>query len=262
MNGDQHNQFHHREPYYLELFSNFGLKPQESKIYLACLRLGQGNVGEISKLAQIQRTFAYDVLKNLKNRGIVSEVNIDGKKKFRAISIEGFRFLQKEKLGRLEAFLPELKQFEKSPLKPNVRFFEGRDGIIAVLEDTLNQPPNSEILCYSNVEGFYTKEHEFEHWYVKERVKLKINMRFIGPDNEETKHYVKKDKQHKRVSRVIPEELFPFAAEVDIYGNKVAILTLGKEMVGMIIESEDIAKTQRFIFELAWRGAKQIKRKV
>jgi len=31
----------------------------------------------------------------------------------------------------------------------------------------------------------------------------------------------------------------------------------GKEMFGMIIESEEIAKSQKAIFELAWRGAEE-----
>lgn len=244
-----------REPYYLELLTSFGLKPQEAKVYLSCLKLGPSTVSQIAKQANIQRTFVYDILEDLKKRGLVSTVDTAGKRRFQAVSIDTVKSLFKEKFERFEAFLPELQNLEQPVNCPNVRFFEGREGIKAVLQDTINQPAGSEILCFSNAEGFYTKEREFEKWYVSERAKRKISMRFIAPDNPETMWYIKQDKKQRRETRVVSAKLFPFTAEVDIYGDKVAIITLGNEMAGVIIESEDIAKTFRMFFELAWKGA-------
>ncbi len=250
-------KYDEREPYYLELLTNFGLKPQEAKVYLTCLRIGQSTASQIAKEAGMQRTYCYDVLDDLKKRSLISSLDISGKKGFRAISIESLKFLLKEKFDRFEAFIPELKGLEKSTAEPNVRYFEGRDGIVAVMEDTLNQPPGSEILCYSNAEGFYSNDGRLQQWYVSERVKRKISMRFIAPDNPATMEYIKKDKQHKRETRAIPAEFFPFEAEMDIYGNKVAIISLSEgELIGLIIESEAIAKTFKMFFGLSWRGAK------
>lgn len=250
-------KYDEREPYYLELLTNFGLKPQEAKVYLTALRIGQSTASQIAKEANMQRTFVYDVLDDLKKRGLVSSLDISGKKEFRAISIESLKFLLREKFERFEAFIPELKGLEKSTAEPNVRYFEGRDGIVAVLEDTLNQPPGSEILCYSNAEGFYSKDEKLQQWYVSERVKRKISMRFIAPDNPATMEYIKLDKKHKRETQAVPANFFPFEAEMDIYGNKISIISLDEgELIGVIIESEAIAKTQKMIFELAWRGAK------
>lgn len=253
------NDYNEREQYYLELLTGFGLKEQEAKVYLACLKLGEEGVTEIAREAGIQRTFTYDILEELKKKGLVSVVDTSGKAKFRAISIESFQFLMEEKFDRFKAFLPELKGLEKGVNRPNVRFFEGLPGIKAVLLDTLNQPEGSEILCFSNAQGLYTKEKKLEQWYVTERVKIGISMRFIAPDNPETMEYIKQDKKQKRQTRAVPAELFPFSAEVDIYGNKVAIITLGKEMAAVILESEDIAKTFRMFFELSWRGTQGIK---
>lgn len=47
--------------------------------------------------------------------------------------------------------------------------------------------------------------------------------------------------------------------EINIFANKLAIISF-KEQMGVIIESADVAKTQRAIFELAWLGAKNIKK--
>lgn len=253
-------KYEEREPYYLELLANFGLKQKEAKVYFASLRLGQATVSKIAKEANVERSFVYLILYDLVKRGLVSSMEIRGKKQFRAISIESLRFLFEEKFERFKGFIPELKGLEKSIHGQNVSFFEGREGILAILEDTLNQPPGSEILCYINVEGFWTKEHTLGDWYVKERIKRKISMRMIAPDNPETIWYVEKDKKHKRETQVVPADKFPFTAEIEVYGNKISIIDLHEgELVGVIIESEGVAKTQRMIFELAWLGAKMAK---
>lgn len=252
-------KYDEREPYYLELLTNFGLKPQEAKVYLTCLRIGQTTASKVAKEANMQRTFIYDVLDDLKKRGLVSSLEISGKKEFRAISIESLKFLMREKFERFEAFIPELKGLEASSTSPNVRYFEGRDGIVAVLEDTLNQPEGSEILCFSNAAGFYTKDEKLQKWYVSERVKRKISMRFVAPNNPETMEYIRQDKAQKRETRAVPAQFFPFEAELDIYGNKVAIISLSNEMIGMVIESESIAKTFKMFFELSWLGVNAVK---
>ncbi len=42
--------------------------------------------------------------------------------------------------------------------------------------------------------------------------------------------------------------------EIDIFGNKVAILSFGDELIGMIIESKQIASSLRQLFILATLG--------
>lgn len=246
-----------REKYYLELFESFGLNEPQAKVYLSCLKLGQTTVGEISKTAGIQRTYVYAILQQLKKLGLVSSVEVKGVMHFSPISIESFKFQQQEKLERFQAFIPELKTIEKMTDRPKVRFFEGREGIITALEDTFNQPEGSEMLEYSNGEGFFVKEYKFATWYIKERLKRKISLRLIIPDTAESiKYFTQFDKEHKRVTRLVPAKVFPFTNEINIYANKVGIITLTGEMMAVIIESESIANTQRAIFELAWHGAK------
>ena len=246
-----------RDQYHLELFTNFGLNLPQANVYLACLKLGQTTVSEIAKKSGIQRTYVYAILDELKKQGLVSTVEIRGKRYFSPISIENFRYLQREKLERFEAFIPELKTIEKFGDRPKVQFFEGREGVIAAVEDTLNQESGSEMLEYSNGEGFFVKELKFANWYIKERLKRKISLRLIAPDTADTIEYFSQfDKQHRRVTRLVPAKDFPFTNEINIYANKVGIITLTGELVAVIIESESIANTQRAIFELAWRGAK------
>lgn len=241
---------------YIDTLTRFGLKPQEAEVYLACLQLGQAVVSKIAETAGVQRTFVYDIVKNLVKEDLLSEVEIKGKLHYSAISIDKFKKLQEEKMRHFEKLMPEIKALEKMVGdRPKVQFFEGAEGIKLALEDTLNQPQNGEILAFATAEGYYSQGDEFIHSYLKRRVKKGIKMRAIGPGTKTNKEWVARDKEQLRETRLVDAELYPFTNEIDIYGNKVAIMSLVGELLAVIIESESVAKTQRAIFELAWKGA-------
>ena len=65
-------------------------------------------------------------------------------------------------------------------------------------------------------------------------------------------------KKNYREIRLVPPSEFSFANEINIYDDKVAIISFGKDktVLGMIIESAEIADTQRAIFMMAWEFAR------
>ncbi len=248
-----------KEESFLKSFIDLGLKGQEARVYLACLKLGQSVVSQIAEEAKIQRTFVYDILANLHDRGIVSSIEARGKKNYSAISIEKFKKIQLEKFKKFEALIPEIKSLEKTISdRPKVQFFEGKEGIQDALEDTLNQSRGSELLCYATAEGYYASDPQYVNDYIKRRVQKKIFSKCIAPNNQINREYVEHDKEHFRQTILVPDNKFPFSNEIDIYGNKVAIMSLQGELLAIIIESESVAKTQRAIFELAWLGAERL----
>lgn len=236
-----------------------GMKAQEARIYLAAIKLGQATVSAIAAEAGIQRTFVYGLLEEMQRDGIVSSLEIRGKIHYSPISLDQFQKRQLAKFERFSAILPELKSLEKTVGdRPRVRFFEGLEGIKAALEDTLDQPTGSKILAYATGEGAYEQMPEFMNDYLKRRVKKKITVQALAPDNAVNREHVTHDKEVLRETIVLSEDRYPFTNEIDIYGHKVAIMSLQGELLAIIIESESVAKTQRSIFELAWEGAKHL----
>lgn len=248
MNTDNNQKF-------IQQLEKFGLKPQEAVIYLACLKLGEASVGQIAKESGVQRTFIYDVVDDLVKMGLFSQVENINIKKYSAVSVKQFKRVQTEKLREFEEIMPELIALESSGASPKVKFFRGAEGIQAALQDTIDQPQGGKIIAYATGEGYYDSDPIFINQYLKERIKKKISVQAIGPDNPINREYVVHDKEQMRQTRLVPAEKFPFSNEIDIYGNKVAIMSLQGELLAVIIESESIAKTQRAIFELAWLGA-------
>lgn len=242
---------------YESFFTKFGLKPQEASVYLACLQLGQTTASKISGMTGIQRTFVYDILNGLIEKGLAYSIPGKSKRYYHVVSIERFKIIQDEKLNKLGRLLPELKALEKATGdRPTVRFYEGTEGIKEALFDTLNQSSSSEILAYATGEGLYYDDPGFASEYIKRRLRKNITVRAIAPDTSATRFFTDKDKEHGRMTRLIPADRFPFTNEIDIYGNKIALISVVGEQIAVIIESESIAKTQRSIFELAWDGAR------
>jgi len=240
----------------LESLIALGLKENEAKIYLAVLKIGQATVGQVADSTDVQRTFIYDILEELQDKGLISQIEEKGVKHFSALSTEKLKKWQGEKIARFNRILPELKALEKTVGdRPKVQFFEGIEGIKMALEDTLNQPIGNKILAYATGQGAYEQIPEFLDEYFKARVRKKISMRCLAPDNKINREHVKHDKEVLRKTILLPENKFPFTNEIDIYGDKVAIMSLQGEILAVIIESESVAKTQRAIFELAWLGA-------
>ncbi len=244
---------------YLNVLTDMGLRPQEAKVYLACLKLGQSTVGRISEEAGVQRTFVYDILKDLQEKGTVSWIERRGKRHYSSVSIETFKNLQQEKFRRFVGLVPEIKALEMTVGdRPKVLFFEGAEGIKSALQDTLDLPRGSEILAFANARGFWEDEQKFASEYIRKRVHKGIDYRSIMPDISELEEYIKKDEKHKRITRLVPADKFGFTNEINIYGSKMLIMSLQGELLAVIIESESVAKTQRMIFELAWEGAAKI----
>ena len=238
------------------LLSDFGLNEKESTVYLACLALGQTGVTQIGQESGVQRTYVYGVLGKLIDKGLVSEIETKGVSRYSAVEPDNFYTSQLEKIKRFESALPIFHTIQKrSKTRPKVQFFEGEKGIISAMNDSLRIPKGSEILSYSSGEGINMPSNEFQIEYIKRRIEQNISVRAIAPDTQNTRFYTDKDPQQLRQTRLVAPELFPFTNEINIYRNKVAIISLEDELVAVVIESESIANGQKAIFELAWKGA-------
>lgn len=78
-------------------------------------------------------------------------------------------------------------------------------------------------------------------------------MRAIMPASEIiSKNYAAKDQEYLRASKLIDPKRYPFSVEINIYGHSKISLMDPKEQLGITIESTEIYKTMRLIFELIW----------
>lgn len=236
-----------------EELKEFGLTDKEIKVYLASLKLGTALVQDISNKAGTYRTYTYEVLKSLKEKGLVSYVIKSGKQYFEVAEPEKLLNILKEKETKINNILSNLKEIYKSSIKkPKVEFYEGEEGLKTILDDFIRE--KKEILVYcSTKKQLQLLEFYFPN-YIKRRVKEKIKIKVITEKSKEALEIHKKDKQELREMKFLPKET-EFQTSTNIYGDKVAILSLEKDIIGIIIQDLFIANTQRDVFNLLWKVA-------
>ena len=232
------------------VLENVGLNEKEAKIYLAALEMCSSPVSKIAKRAKINRVTTYDILEKLIKKGLISFITNDKIKYFTATEPEILVKKYKRRAQALHKALPELKRLHGDTNHPLVRYFEGLDGIKGIYTDTLTS--KTEIVNYGNSKEIRTHWPTYDEDYVKERARRKIYLRGIAIDDEYGRLVQEKDKSNFRELRLIPKERFNFTNEINIYDDKLAIISFKDEIIGMIIESPEIANTQRTIFEMVW----------
>lgn len=241
----------------IDVLKNLGLNDKEAKVYLANLELGSSPVSDISKKAKINRVTTYDILEKLIHKGFTNYMTKNKIKYFDAVKPDTIYKISKQKTDDLKQALPDLKRLHGETAHPRIRYFEGLNGIKAIYQDTLSS--KTEILNYANSEEIRTHWPEYDKEYVEKRAAKGIFLKGIAPLDEAGLKVKSENEKYNRNIRLIPRNKYGFSNEINIYDNKVSIISFNEGLIGMIIESSEIADTQRVIFKMVWEFAAQFK---
>nr|MCK4929974.1 winged helix-turn-helix transcriptional regulator [Nanoarchaeota archaeon] len=91
-----------------------GLTDNEIKIYLALLQHGTLNPTKLAEKTGLHRSYVYDTLERLLERGIVNTVLVNNKKNYQAVDPKVLREIFELKLRHLDNILPKLNDLFKS----------------------------------------------------------------------------------------------------------------------------------------------------
>lgn len=241
------------------ILKQLGLDGKKADVYLAALELGKATVIEIAKKAGIKRTTSYDILMDLKVAGLVSET-IQGKKRlFIGENPEKIQKDLQKKESLFSEILPQLKSIHNiSGIKPKIRFYEGKEGLKEVYTDTLNY--SGEILMFGSYDVVSILGMDWAKNYLNQRIKKNIYAKAIIPGNElMIQNFISRDQEQRRSTKIIDSKKYPFSIEINIYGHQKIALMSSKDEMGIIIESAEIYKTLKLIFELLWNLLPEIK---
>ncbi|MBY0539520.1 hypothetical protein K2P56_03760 [Patescibacteria group bacterium] len=248
-----------------ESLISLGLSDKEASVYLALLELGRSTVSKISRKADVNRATGYVILDSLVNMGLAHISGKEPKQEYTAESPDNLvRLLRERKtkaetaLVTAEALALELKSIQKKEDRPQVKFYEGIEGMKQVYEDTLTS--SETIRAYAAVEDVHSLFGNYFPTYYKRRAGKGISIRAIFPDTPASIERAKLDSEEARESVLVPKEKYEFHPEINIYDNKIMIASW-REKLGIIIESKEIAEAMKTVFELSWIGAKHVARK-
>ncbi len=245
----------------VHILASVGLDEKESQLYVSGLQLGTAPASDYAKATNLNRITVYNVLESLVHKGYFTVVRKARAKWYAPVAPEYLALEARKNVEALDRALPELRSLQGSQFrKPHVRYYEGWEGLRRVYEDTLTA--ETELLNFANSAAVRSFWPEYDLEYVNERVKRGIRLRGIAPNDTVGRQVHGEDESKLREIRLVPSADVDFTNEINIYDHKVAICSFtdsgsrnDQGVFAVIIESKEVAKTQRQIFEMAWRYA-------
>lgn len=241
------------------LLTRIGLTDKESEIYLALLSLKVARASAVAKAAKMTRSHTYLILRELAQKGLISEIvrgNI-----IHFIAEPPQRLLQyvedrerelKSLKPLIDGVLPLLSSLTK-PLTgaPRVTMLQGEAGMRQIYRDGLHQeicgifnPAAAYEAFGGNISTMILGEEPY------------MQGRDLLVDGPAAKQWMKEVPQHEKyVIRLLPKNVH-FDADTMIFGDTVALISYDDEKTIVRIENANIANAFRAWFELMWNVSK------
>ena len=236
-----------------------GLEEKQAKIYLAALELGPNTVLNIAEKADIKRSTAYIILKELIKKGLI---NITPKQKTTLYTAENPRKLLtqlKEKQRIFKKISPFLQAINnQKPIKPNVRFYQGREAMLRAYDEIYKA---KKLFFFGSIHEIMSEFPEILEKTNKIVSTKHILVKDLLCSYPEDLKYAKKMTRLKNYKvRILPKKFKPFSIDCAIFENRIAIFSyFKKEFIGVIIDNKGIAESFRTLHGLAWLSAQPFK---
>lgn len=240
------------------VLKQFGLTSVEVEIYLILLELGPSPVSTIAKKGHLKRTNLYNILTKLIQQGLISEFQKGHVRFFHGTEPQQLIYLQEQRkkkielnIERLKEIVPALEGMQNPMLiKPKVRFYQGEEGIGTLLNEIIN---NEAFDGYFNPEITYKYYPHIVDNFLENGQKKSLHIRELMTPSNTTNAYVKRIKNPNHQCKILPKK-HHFSSDNFIFGNKVAFISYLEGSIAVVIESEDIAHTQKITFDLMWNA--------
>lgn len=229
-----------------ETLREIGLQDGEVTLYIELLKLKEATATEIAQHTGVHRSYIYDLIEKLKEKGLVSFVIKNNVKYFAASHPSKLIDYVKEKEEKIAKIIPSLLDLSKGKKEDiKVEIYKGKEGIKTILNDILKE--GDDYLLFGHLK-FEDLMPIYIEQFVKKANKERITERAILEKG--TKIIPTKRHEYKYISK---EYLFPNATCV--YGNKVAMFIWQEPYYVILTENRDLAQSHKTHFNILWRKA-------
>ncbi|OGC49909.1 hypothetical protein A2716_00925 [candidate division WWE3 bacterium RIFCSPHIGHO2_01_FULL_40_23] len=237
-----------------------GLSEPEAKVYTALLNSGGQTVLQLSAHASLKRTNLYNVLEDLTKKGVVAGKKVRGKTLYFPESprrLEDLLLVRENSIytarQTLELVMGILQsKFNLITNKPVITYLEGLPGLKRLYQDILDT--GQDILLFRST--FDDKRADVDRLIKKQitdQVKRGIHARVISPFETDAKEmYLKYDKFRLVSQKFTTKFPLNLPAQIIIYGNKISMSTIRKDIIITLIDNKDITETFKVLFEFVW----------
>ncbi|MFH1142762.1 MAG: helix-turn-helix domain-containing protein [Candidatus Uhrbacteria bacterium] len=245
-----------------EALKKLGLDQKQTAVYLAALELGEAAMTELAKKAEQKRPTTYLAVEELQTQGLLSETKKGRRKVYSPVHPRRLVEIMRSREQQISDALPELLAIYNTPKsKPKIQVFEGLEGIKSLYRELYQSlSKKEEALWFTRIDTIREHIPEAETEYIKMLKRLdNPKIRELNYGNKEGKQWLKESKSFRGKNhqiRILPTDFEFGASDNLIFGNKLVTFSLKGDVFVIVIESEEIVKTYRALFEWAWLQGK------
>lgn len=244
---------------------DLGLTEKEAKVYASLSEIKEATPQQLAVRAGINRATSYVILESLLKRGLVKSA-LKQKKLHYIIESPSqiINLLEKQKreieerISQAKIILPELDMLDELTSKRmNVKFFEGKEGVRLIQKEIANSQSRKIDEVYNlNIALDFFPAAQNDHRKILYRKKIKTRSLIVFDSKESLPRAPQLWQEEKRY---LPSDRFPLQADIVFFDDKVSILSLKDNLIGLIIGNPAIVGGLKLLFELAWQRAEPYK---
>lgn len=234
-----------------------GLTESQAKGYVALIENGSLTPAELATKTNETRTNAYAVADKLIQLGLATKK--DGKPaKYTAMhpsSLEALAEKRRKAVIQNEqavkgSLAPLIDLFYANTEMPGTQTFQGIEGIKSVYTDTLKT--GQDIYLVRTVADVPDLGLEYLNTYRAARAAANIHTYALTPDTKTGRYNAEsgEDKAMLFHRTFFPNDTYDAPVEIDIYGNKVALIAFSETQIATVITSPLIAEAMRQLLRL------------
>lgn len=247
----------------VKTITELGLDEKTARVYVALLELGVASMTDLAQQAELKRPTVYLAVEELKKHGLISEAKIGKRKQYSAIHPKRLVEIARSHERNIQTILPELTALHNAPLdKPKIQVFEGESGVKLIYKEVYESLSRQvEALWFTRIDALKKDLPYAANEYRSMLQKLNSpRIRELNYGNEAGKKWLNDmqpflDKNPNHEIRLFPADFeFGFSDNL-IFGDKMVIFSLKNNVFVTKIESAEITKTYRALFERCWEMA-------
>ncbi len=151
--------------------------------------------------------------------------------------------------------------FEINRGRPDVRFYDGREGLKTVLSSILQE--TKEVLIFGDGDSFIKAIPGWTEAYVNKRSNKDIKIKIILKASPDAVKSIKKVRESsEQVRKLVKVRVLPEAYKIeysgfDVYNNKVVFYSFAKQNNAVVIDSRLISTMMKTVFNILWETAEK-----
>jgi sugar-specific transcriptional regulator TrmB len=236
----------------IKQLKDIGLKQNESEIYLFLLQNGVSTPPQISKGTSIARTNCYNILKSLKEKGVIDEQHKGKKKTYISRNPESLKLNLERRLESADRLLPDLKaMYTIQKNKPSFHFYDGWSEVKTIYESMLT---SKEICGVGSTENFMKTDETFFSWFNKKIGERKITLREIVPTSskETSAKIIEGFVTENHFEYFIPPQYKKIPTDIMIWDDNIALISFDEPIFGTVITNEALSQTFKILLSIIW----------